>query len=43
MKKTEYYLSHDKERRDMALSAQNKIRTDHTLSARLDAMETYLN
>ncbi len=42
MAKVEYYLSHDRERCDMARSAQEKVRTEHTLSSRLDAMERYM-
>ena len=42
MTKIEYYLSHDKERQGMAQNAQEKVRNDHSLDSRIDAMETYL-
>ena len=42
LNKVDYYLTHDAKREAMARSAQEKIRTEHTLSSRLDAIETYL-
>ena len=42
MNKIDYYLSHDKERQDIALSAREKIRAEHSLKKRLDEMEALL-
>ncbi len=42
LNKIDYYLTHEKERRDIARSAHNKIRNEHSLDLRLDAMESYL-
>ena len=42
LNKVDYYLTHEKERRDIARSAHNKIRNEHSLDLRLDAMESYL-
>lgn len=42
LNKVDYYLTHDAERESIARSAQEKIRTGHTLSSRLDAIETYI-
>ena len=40
--KVEYYLAHEKERKDIALNACVKVRTEHTLDKRLDVMEEAL-
>lgn len=42
LNKAEYYLSHHEERKDIALNACVKVRTEHTLDARLDVMESTL-
>lgn len=42
MNKIEYYLTHEKERCEMAVSAQKKVRSEHSLNSRLDTMENYL-
>jgi spore maturation protein CgeB len=38
MEKIEYYLSHDKERADIAANAYEKVRTSHTYENRVDEM-----
>lgn len=38
LEKIEYYLSHDKERKDIATNAFQKIHTEHTYEHRLDTM-----
>lgn len=40
--KVEYYLSHDKERREIAVNGCRKVRSEHTFDKRLDEMESYL-
>lgn len=42
MNKVEYYLSHHNERKDIAESGCIRVRTEHTLERRLDAMEETL-
>ncbi len=42
MGKIDYYLTHEDTLRAMARSAREKIRTEHTLSSRIDSMESYL-
>ena len=43
MGKIDYYLTHEDKRLAMSCSAREKIRTEHTLSSRIDSMESYLN
>lgn len=40
--KIDYYLSHDKERKDIAVAGREKVRTEHSLDKRLDEMEAFL-
>ncbi len=42
MNKIDYYLSHDKERRDIARAGWEKVRTEHSLEKRLEEMEAML-
>ncbi|SCY05450.1 spore maturation protein CgeB [Lachnospiraceae bacterium XBB2008] len=42
MNKIDYYLSHDKERGDIARAGWEKVRTEHSLERRLDEMEAML-
>ena len=39
LNKVDYYLSHDKEREEIALAGQRNVLENHTLSQRLDEME----
>lgn len=39
MEKVEYYLSHEKERIEIAINGCRKVREEHNLDCRLDAME----
>ena len=41
-KKTEYYLSHEDERRNIALNGYEKVKKLHQYSNRLDEMKKYI-
>ena len=43
MDKAEYYLSHEKERAEIAENGSRKVRTEHSLEGRLTEMEKYLS
>ncbi|MCR4641281.1 MAG: DUF3880 domain-containing protein [Lachnospiraceae bacterium] len=43
MNKAEYYLSHEKERAEIAENGCRKVRTEHSLEGRLTEMEKYLS
>lgn len=43
LSKAEYYLSHEKERQDIAQNAQNKIRHNHTYPVRFRQILTLIN
>lgn len=42
LEKVEYYLSHEKERSEIALNGYNKAHKEHSIGSRLDEMEKYL-
>ncbi len=42
MGKVEYYLSHDAEREEIRANGCRKVRTEHSMEARLEEMERYL-
>lgn len=42
LNKVDYYLTHEKERQEIALNGCSKVRENHTLDKRLDDMESFL-
>ena len=43
LEKVEYYLTHDRERMEIAANGCEKVRTQHTMQKRLEAMAAVLN